>query len=303
MSNEEIQQVYDYFHQFYLSKVKETGVDQDNLNIFSWINPDLDLTIFSVKDKILGKEKTIYLSPNEQKLGTLIFLDFTSINDYGLLTSNSDEEKIKWLRNKERIKDTNIIPITTLGLSSEGIDGLKKAIENAIDFFVEEEFRKAIKQLSITPLDDDIFDKNLFFLNKFQLADITSGVNDPEFTEEIEEVLFAYDAGKWFLSACALGTTLEHLLILILKNYDDVKGLGKDAGAATLLNKMRINEHINLDVTQERFIRQLFETRNTVSHYNDGWTGKGQVDLLLNGIRSVYKTHYLPSKKFALKNK
>ncbi|KGO32424.1 hypothetical protein Q757_01120, partial [Oenococcus alcoholitolerans] len=169
-----------------------------------------------------------------------------------------------------------------------------------IESFVEREFRKSVKQLSMTPLSDDAFNKNSFFLNKFQVADITHGVDDPEFTEEISEILFAYNAGKWFLSVCALGTALEHLLILTLRNYQDIQGLGKDAGAAVLLGKMRNNTHIHLDVTQERFIRQLFETRNTVSHYNDGWTGKGQVDLLLNGIRSVYKTHYLPSKEFAI---
>lgn len=303
LSDPEKQQLYDYFHAFYLSKVQETGVDQDNLDIFSWISTGLDLTIISTKNKFFGQIKAVYLSSSEQEAGTLRYHDFTSVQDYAFLTTQSDNEKVKWLLSKGKIQNKDIILVTVNGMSLENIGGLKKEIEGEIESFVEREFHKSIKQLSITPLSDDAFNKNLFFLNKFQLADITHDVDDPEFTEEISEVLFAYNAGKWFLSACALGTTLEHLLILALRNYQDIQGLGKDAGAAVLLSKMRKNTHINLGVTQERFIRQLFETRNTVSHYNDGWTGKGQVDLLLNGIRSVYKTHYLPSKEFAIRQK
>ncbi|WP_143798935.1 hypothetical protein [Oenococcus oeni] len=63
-------------------------------------------------------------------------------------------------------------------------------------------------------------------------------------------MLFAYNAGKWFLSAYVLGTTLEAPDHPEIKKLGDIKGLGKDSSAAILLKKMRTNEHINLDDTQ-----------------------------------------------------
>lgn len=147
--------------------------------------------------------------------------------------------------------------------------------------------------------------KQRFFIDRYHFKDMLKSLNDSQFEDEFNQCLFAYENEKWFLCATGLGSCLEHLMLIILTNYD--KNGFKDKKGKRLLKDFPKNPTaydyvgyfkrapINVTSRQATFINLLYMARNSVDHHNTGKTQKNLCDLLLNGISDMYNDYYSSS--------
>lgn len=147
--------------------------------------------------------------------------------------------------------------------------------------------------------------KQRFFIDRYHFKDMLKSLNDSQFEDEFNQCLFAYENEKWFLCATGLSSCLEHLMLIILTNYD--KNGFKDKKGKRLLKDFPKNPTaydyvgyfkrapINVTSRQATFINLLYMARNSVDHHNTGKTQKNLCDLLLNGISDMYNDYYSSS--------
>lgn len=121
-------------------------------------------------------------------------------------------------------------------------------------------------------------------------------------------VFFAYEHEKWFLCATGLESCLEHLMLIILTNYDNsgyrneknerlFKGFPKKLTVQDYVRCFKKNP-INITSRQATFINLLFMARNSIDYHNTGKTQKNLCDLLLDGISDMYNDYYASSVLF-----
>ncbi|MBL1056996.1 hypothetical protein JEM51_11380 [Ligilactobacillus agilis] len=135
-----------------------------------------------------------------------------------------------------------------------------------------------------------------FFIDRYHFDEMLKAINSSQFTDEFNQCLYAYEHEKWFLCAAGLGSCLEHLMLIILKNYNDkgyktLKGLPKNPTAHNYIIQFR-QPPISISSRQETFFNILFMARNAVDHHNTGKTQKELCDLLLDGISDLYNDYY-----------
>jgi hypothetical protein len=147
--------------------------------------------------------------------------------------------------------------------------------------------------------------KQRFFIDRYHFKDMLESLDDSQFTDEFNQCLFAYENEKWFLCAIGLGSCLEHLMLIILTNYEkngfrDEKNRGIFYGFPknpTARDYVRLftKDPINITSRQATFINLLYMARNSVDHHNTGKTQKNLCDLLLDGISDMYNDYYSSS--------
>lgn len=176
-------------------------------------------------------------------------------------------------------------------------------IDNFITSWVANEYEVANHSLSLPALKLNFVDENSIHQSKFQFREMLSNIDDEQFKAEFSEFLFGYNNEKFFLAASAMGSIIEHLLFIILQNYGDERLIGtRRPTADKYLKAMERQQHFNFSDRDSTFIDNIFQTRNSISHYNSGYVLKSQCDMMLmglNSINSIYRRFYLPSKAYS----
>lgn len=173
-------------------------------------------------------------------------------------------------------------------------------IDNFITSWVANEYEVANHLLSLPALKLNFVDENSIHQSKFQFREMLSNIDDEQFKAEFSEFLFGYNNEKFFLAASAMGSIIEHLLFIILQNYGDERLIGtRRPTADKYLKAMERQQHFNFSDRDSTFIDNIFQTRNSISHYNSGYVLKSQCDMMLMGLNSIYRRFYLPSKAYS----
>lgn len=177
-------------------------------------------------------------------------------------------------------------------------------IDDFITSWVAKEYEVANHSLSLPALDLSFIDENTIHQSKFQFREMLSNIDDDQFKAEFSEFLFGYNNEKFFLAASAMGSIIEHLLFIILQNYGDERLIGSRRPTADkYLKAMERQQHFNFTDRDSTFIDNIFQTRNSISHYNSGYVLKSQCDMMLMGLNSIYRRFYLPSKAYSISHK
>lgn len=274
----------------YLDEVAFTGLEKSLDPMYSWKNNNLKITFLA------------YTLQNQDFIGLLVlaekndedainFIDLTAqTNSFDFFSmAISIQDKLQFLFNKQLInfEQENII--------AAAIETLGSSVKSWISNWVTNEVKGNISELKLPSKDLIDFDSVSLHRAKFEFDDMLSTLNNEQFSAELNEVLFGYNQKKWFITAAGIGSLLEHLMHLTLKNYKDLKGLRKDPTAHDYINKFDASQHITFDSRQHSYINTLFSIRNSVSHHNDGFTGKEQCDQLLSGVKNIFTNYYIPS--------
>lgn len=305
-------------HKAYLDRVSIYHVPDGELTRFSWTE-NKTVTIYAVKvfDANPGyKFYTLYFAiKNNDKNNKLIQIDLieeTKDPDFFRIDDGMARYKLSWLNSHNLLNETIDSKIigSSVTFSYERIEKEGSFLfDNWAQSWVDSEYdaTKSVEEKS-TPVQPFPKTNQRFFVDRYHFDDMLTILNDSQFTDEFNQCLFAYEHEKWFLCATGLGSCLEHLMLIILTNYDNngyrneknerlFKGFSKNPTAQDYVRCFK-KDPINITSRQATFINLLFMARNSVDHHNTGKTQKNLCDLLLDGISDMYNDYYASSVLF-----
>lgn len=290
-------------HKIYQNRIYEYYQIQGNdLNRFSWVEQkQVTIYILKVFSDSTYKKSTILFAKksNEFKILEADLIKETTNPIFGKISESDINSRINWMIERKILNKNfskNILP-ASLGWTFGDMDS-ELLIERWIKGWVDKEFdTTSIAERSSTPV-NYFSEKNTqrYFFDRYHFKDMLSAINDEQFTDELGQCIFAYENEKWFLCASGLGSCLEHLMYIILKNYSlkgykTLKRFPKDATASEYIQRFR-KDPINIDDRQAQAIRLFFMARNTVDHFNTGKTQRIFCDLLFDGISDIYNDYF-----------
>lgn len=302
-------------HKAYLDKVSLYHVPDKELTRFSWAE-NKTVTIYAIKvfdDIASDKFYTLYFAvKNNDKKNKLVQMDLineTKNPDFFRIFYGSPRDKLSWLHSHNLLN--GVIDSKIIGSS---VTFSYRKIENGVNFICDDWARSwvaseydATRAVEEKPTPVQPFPKNnqKFFIDRYHFDDMLTTLSDSQFTDEFNQCLFAYEHEKWFLCAVGLGSCLEHLMLIILTNYDNngyrnekgdglFRGFPKNPTAKDYVLWFK-KDPIAITSREATYINSVFTLRNSVDHHNTGKTQKKSCDFLLNGISSIYNDYYANS--------
>lgn len=298
-------------------------IGMDDLSIFSWKNKHLKLTMLKVFWDNGNDNMAMFMYAEISDKDDFIYSDITDrTHNIQFETSNNNLERFAYIK-RNIIKDAKPIfssLFTHTGSSyslhsSYTEDGSNILAEMAPYYwgkeFAKNEYLKASKNLSKNLLDDSLdLVNNKYYTDRFHFNEILNDINSEQFTLELNDCLKAYEHGFWFVCAAGLGGVIEHLLYISLQRLDDhyreshsddeckrnspLKGLRNDPMKTDYIKKLK-QFHPSFDSRTENHINSVFLLRNSIDHYNSGYSNKSICDLMLQGVADIYGNIYINS--------
>lgn len=302
-NNPQIIQLFNYAHKVYLNRIyKYYQIQGNDLNRFSWTGQK-QVTIYLLKvfSDSEYKYSTIFFAKKSNKFKVLEadLVKETKNPLFGRINEAELKKRFNWMVNR------NIIDKRLLkGIISASLDWDFSGLENDISFiknwaqqWVDKEFdNTSIAERNPTPVNYLPENTQRYFFDRYHFNDMLQAINNEQFTDELGQCIFAYENQKWFLCASGLGSCLEHLMYIILKNYADkgyptLRRFPKDASAGEYIKRFGLDP-INIDARQATAIRVFFMARNSVDHFNTGKTQRLFCDLLFDGLSDIYNDYF-----------
>lgn len=319
LTDESAKSFIEQLHQQYLNRVNFYGIRGDDLNRFSWTgNKKLNLYIVQVyTDSTLTFNKhsklLFFAVPSKELNNVLYFIDLkknTENIDFVKTTKSDILLQLTWLTERKLLPanlKSNIIK-SSLKFSFLPLNiFLTSDNEDTANEWADKEYEETLgKESHPTPVTPFPTSHQHYFVDRYHFDDMLKIINNDQFTDELNQCLFAYEHEKWFLCAAGLGSCVEHLMLIIIMNYANrgyknlLSSLGKDPTARDYIASFR-KEPIGIDTRQERFFNSIFSLRNAVDHHNTGKTQRGICDLLLNAMSDIYNDYYSQSMTIAPK--
>ncbi|MCF6515526.1 hypothetical protein GSH19_05085 [Lactobacillus sp. S2-2] len=292
--------------QNYIKNIKYIG--SDDKTMFSWSSTKkLKFYIILVNNNLNLHLNNLIIFAEENYKDDLVLLNRlkeTSIYDFERVNEFQEKEKINQLIEFGFVsKDIKPIKNSYFSIHYDKTN-FTFALKRFIEIFSKKEFENSNNKLQ--QKSDFKFDYNpsQYFINRFEIYKIIDGVNDLQFSEEMNQCLFAYKNECYYLTAAGLGGVVEHIMDIIIRNYggDALEKLNKNPTASDYKNAFR-RDPINIDKKQETRIDIIFRVRNSISHYSTGYSNKALVDIMLDGILHLYNEFYLPSLSYLKSNR
>lgn len=306
-------------HQAYLKRVGIYHVPNDELTRFSWTE-NKTVTIYAIKVFTAEpgyKFYTIFFATkNSDEKNKLIILDLTNNTEdpkFFRIEDGLPVKKLLWLNSHNLLNKSIGSNIITPSANFSYVKKIEEEgdflFENWAQKWVDQEYDRTQEAEENSTLVEAFSDfpntKQRFFIDRYHFKDMLESLNDSQFEDEFNQCLFAYENEKWFLCATGLGSCLEHLMLIILTNYDKngfrneknrgiFHGFPKNPTAQDYVRLFTKNP-IKITSRQAIFINLLYMARNSVDHHNTGKTQKNLCDLLLDGISDMYNDYYSSS--------
>lgn len=298
----------DQLHDYYQKRIEYIGIPEENRDSFIWSdNKKINIYLIEIspygpvfeearnfvafaKSSKDGKNHLFYMDKKKQTHG--YWFEKHSYDARGILENIAlSENKLKFLISK--MSQTSLTIATFLQTHEQWITGW-------INGWVDREYEAMSKQLSTTKSPLIKFSDKKFFVDRYHFDEMLKTIKDDQFWEEFRQIMTAYEQGLWFICATALGSTIEYLMYLTIKNYDSPEMYKKLGINPTIDNYMRAFRlpPISINMRQENFIRAIFKFRNSVSHYNSGYTSKQTCNIMLDGLSSIYNDFYIDSLEY-----
>lgn len=309
MTVEGSQQIIDTLKKSYLDEIKYIMGDLNtDYSRFSWAE-SRHIAIYLIRAYRKSMSKNIATSvmfahSNDQDTFTFIDLEAQTHN-FEFEQLYSTKQFLQYFVNKNLVEKSIIsktipsfLSFTVLLRNSPLVSQLEDLSKWSKEFVDHEYNYFQTELIKNNKIESFPLTQTQLFVDNYHFDEMLTSINDNQFTDEFNQCLFAYQNQKWFLCAAALGSCLEHLMLLTLTSYHKEGQLGRNPTAKDYL-KAFTREPISLDSRQQTFIDTLFRLRNSVDHHNSGITSKRICDMLLDGLNVVYNEYFLPSIKGA----
>lgn len=266
--------------------------DESDEELFFWKNNCLKVWCVGVNSKSAGRRDT------------LLFATISDENEIVVIDGINETSSPKFLRSDtpEKIKfliDEKVIPDVKSSIVKNSANG-HTTIRGWVQQLLENE-SKSIEKLATSSIELFDFNKATIRAKKYKFSEMLETIDNEQFTIEFDECLYAYNREKWFVCATGLGGVLEHLLYLILEKNKMMDKDFPDDPTAKIYIEYLSRQPIKLKKRERTHIRTLFLTRNSISHFNHGFTSKDQCSQFMNGIRDIFENYYL--KEFTTESK
>ena len=287
-----IQEALDELKNDYITRVNEIiGGEEVNSDLFYWYNnPASIYLILSSSGRDRHCNIDIFMKKQNPSLDEdkLIILDYRKETDTYQTKSLGPNYRLRhFLDNKffSEINDyENIIEVSI----KAGYLNTESFIENLID----SEYKNSISSLSKPLIGKIDFNKLRIHADKYQFEIMIENINNAQFSAELSECLDAYEQEKFYICAAGLGGVLEHLMYLTLEKNNMIDRNFPDNATYQDYVAYFGRQPMNIDKRQKTYIKSVFMIRNSVSHFNSGFTGKDNCQSLMSGIRNIYANYY-----------
>lgn len=279
------EKILDFAKLYYNYQVRLFEPDTSSEDLFFWHNNHVKIWIVGIKDKKIGENSTLLFATSSDidEIETINCVDQTSSPIFYKI--DSPKQQIQFLI------DNKLIPDISKKTVSSSINN-QSGVNYWINSWVKTEETNA--ESLIVPSTELIdFNKVKIRAKRYDFKEMIDIIADKQFTIELDECLYAYNNEKWFVCAAGLGGVLEHLLYLVLdKNNMIDKQFPDNATYSDYIGYMK-KDPINIGSRQKTMIKNIFNIRNSVSHFNQGFTSKDQCSYLMSGIKEIFNNYYL----------
>lgn len=269
----------------YYQLTDQMNLDENDKELFYWLVGSIKLHIVLVSD--LDNPAMVEIFAEKSDKDDVVFHDcIDATKDYSVSKLSGTEMK-RYLISNNIIKD-----ISSQNLISSTINSSSRNLKSIISRWVKSEYEKVDHFIKPT-IESINFDKALIRARKYNLENMFEAINNQQFKAELQECIYSYEHEKWFVCAAGLGGVLEHLLYLILeKNSILDKQFPDNATYNDYIGYMS-RKPISIRKREKTMIKNIFNIRNSVSHFNQGFTSKDQCNYLMNGIKDVFNNYYV----------
>lgn len=280
----------------YKKEIGKLSLDDDDKLFFAWSENSLHIYLVKISDS-LDTGKLLVIAVKDEKLShdKITYIDKKVETDDGFFIHANDEQKLSMLFKTYHLKDT-IDPKSVIKNSVYIlIPGTPASIW--VNLWIDREMKHTKEHFSLAPISLEFNNLGLH-PQKFKINEIVKTVNDPQFTREFQECMNVFEEEYYYPAAAGLGGIMESLLYKTLDNYQRTsnKFLGSDP---TLLDYLNALKRLNLiDRRQSSRIRASFIIRNSISHYNQGFTAVSDIESMLHGIENIFTTLYVQSQEW-----
>lgn len=167
--------------------------------------------------------------------------------------------------------------------------------------WIRREYRVAKSSLAYLPVNTINFNELRIHADKYQFKEMIDDISNEQFSSEFYECLEAYEREMFYVCAAGLGGVIEHLMYLTLEKNNMLDRSFPDNPTYHDYVSHFSREPIKIDRRQKNFIKSVFMIRNSVSHFNSGFTGKENCQSLMSGIKNIYTNYY--SRNYSLETR
>ncbi|QMT84244.1 hypothetical protein [Companilactobacillus pabuli] len=281
-------------------------------NIFSWKSQKLHFNVIlthTSSDNDIVQGIIFFAEPSTTGKDELTYLDLykkTKNFEYDSLYDVKDN--LKYLIKNNLIRTPTLVESSLMKELIARFNLKDSDISKYATNFADNEYKLSKKSLSENLFSQTNlnFVKSKYFTDRYHFNEIKSNINDDQFTYELEDCLKAYESGMWFVASTGIGSVIEHLLYLTIANLDKtwtpseanpqrpLRQLGKGPTKTNYINALS-KCLPRFDDRQRSQLEAMFLLRNSVDHFNSGYSNKGLCDTLLQGIVDIYNGIYLQS--------
>lgn len=263
--------------------------DSDNEDLFYWKNNYSKIWCIGVNTEEIGRKSILFFA-TKSVVDEVTFVDAVDKTSTPSFFKMNDLERITFLVDQKVIPDIRDSIIIN---SVSPFSGLGYWIET----WIKEELTN-VDRISNTPQELFDFNKAVIHAKRYNFQEMLTTIDNEQFAMEFDECLYAYNNQKWFVCAAGLGGVLEHLLYLILEKNQMIDTTFPDDATAKIYIEYLSRTPIRIKKREKTYIRTLFMTRNSVSHFNQGFTSKDQCTHLMNGIKDIFNNYYIKDFSF-----
>lgn len=279
----------DTVNQILGSELNESG----NSDIFVWTQHGIELFLVEVNDdnqyaSVLPFIKSVkHAYPGALKVSYRDLKQETS--DYFIKKKNFKDKILYLIENN--FLDVNLNDILS---SSFDIFITQRAFPKLyFEEFADREFNQANKSLSNKLITSSSSFNNIrIHASTYKFEEMLKIIDNQQFEIELSECLEAYSREMFYVCAAGLGGILEHLMYLTIEKHGLLDKQFPDN--ATLQNYIGYftKPPLSIDKRQKTHIKNIFNIRNSISHFNQGFTAKNQCVMLMDGVKDIFINYY-----------
>lgn len=281
---------YCKLHYEYRTLLEE--IEKPDEDLFSWKNNYVKIWCIGIDSTDIGERRTMFFATVSDK-DEFIAINAVKETAVPIFLKSDSMGQIKFLI------ENNLIPDIKDSLIFNSVNN-----NHSIQYWVEEWYNsesKNIEKLAAPSRELFDFNKSTIRAKRYNFEEMINTINNEQFTIEFDECLYAYNNEKWFTCASGLGGVLEHLLYLILEKNNMLDKQFPDNATYQNYVAYMARPPISIDKRQKTMIKNVFNIRNSISHFNQGFTSKDQCSFLLSAIKDVFNNYY--NKDFSLEER
>lgn len=293
ITEELIDSILSEYKQDYNIRAREIiGSEDVNKDLFSWLSKPMNIWILITLSNSPYYKTIFFAQYSSDETDNLHIIDLRKqTNDYQFKRIYKVADQLSYLLNNNLIEKLDPQSIIYNSLYNN-------SLSSGTTNWVNKEYTVSTSQLSLPPIKQVDFNTLRIHADRYQFDTMIKDVNDDQFSAELSECLSAYENEQFYVCAAGLGGVLEHLMYLTLEKHNMIdRSFPDNATYQDYVNAFG-KEPLKIDRRQKNAIKSTFMIRNSVSHFNSGFAGKENCQLLMSGIKNIYANYY--TKDFSL---